>query len=74
MAETLLDKARNSGKRKKSEVTAEELELAISWLQEEVTTAQVAIAYNLTQQSNCLYRIALALRIAYRNKMISVKE
>lgn len=74
MGDTLLSKALKSDKKRRSQITDEEVELALSWMKDEITTAQVAVAYNLTQQSNCLYRVSLALKKAYRDKIISVNN
>ena len=78
MSKTLLEKAKNVPARKrKSRPTDEEIELALAWLKDEITTSQVNFAYSESGKKNTtyLYNITMALKEAYiKGKLKITKE
>jgi len=69
---TLLEQAKQfSPQARKKYVNSDLVELALSWLNSEVSTQQVSLAMN-ARGSNSLYRIALGLREAYRQGKIKI--
>lgn len=66
---TLLDRAKaHSPKpgRPSKTTTPEELDLAYAWLRDEVSNVQIAAAYGIENGQAPLYRLANAIRAAYR--------
>lgn len=72
---SLLDKARNAQIRRQPiiDVTPEMIDLAIAWLQDEVTTAQVGVALK-ANPAHTLYKLAVIIREAYRNGVITATK
>ena len=69
MKETLLQKAKKSGINKRIgrlEITNEQIELAIAWVKDEVSTRQVSFAIGENQiGGRVLYRLAVWLKEAH---------
>ena len=75
MEKTLLEIAKETkGSVRNLMVTQEEIDLANSWMKEEITTGQVSIALNGkgSRSGNSLYRIAVILRYAYAKGKIKL--
>ncbi len=73
MAENLLEKALETKSGRRMEVSNDEITLALAWLRGDITTKQVAGAYGVTHQSNCMYRLTLAIKQAFSNGNITIK-
>lgn len=59
-------------KNRNNRITSDEIELAVAWLQDEVSLSNAAIAMNTTHGS-AINRIALALREAYQQGFFKKK-
>jgi len=77
--ETLLEKAKKIMivRPIKKSPDKEEIELAIGWLKSEVGLTQILKVLNRYKGNhytgNCLYRVAICLREAYRKGIIKIK-
>lgn len=77
MAKTksLLDKAKEVKRSDKrlNKVSYEQIELALAWMQDEVSLTQAATALGVVGTGSISYKLALWLREAYRAGIIKVK-
>ena len=73
---SLLEKAKAVKKRSVYKgITTEDFELAFAWLRNEITGPQIAVAYDMkTAGSSMVYRMAIVLKEAYRQRLITIKE
>lgn len=74
--ETLLEKAKKV-KNKSEIISDEEIELALAWIKNEITTAQVSMALrpdSKNQKYNSLYRIANCLREAFLKGLLVLQR
>ena len=74
--QSLLEKALTAKRPDKrlERITPEEIELALAWLQDEVTLTQVAYALGMKGPGNAVSRMAVIIREAYRAGLIKVKD
>ena len=74
MAKSLLEKAKSvpTKNRVRSALSDEEIELAIAWLNDEVTLTQAATAMGYKSGGAWVARVALLLREAFRTGIIKV--
>jgi hypothetical protein len=73
---TLLEKAKSivSKKTRRNDISDEQIELALAWLKEDITSTQFTLAMGAKKASmNNLYRVALILREAYYKGFIKIK-
>jgi hypothetical protein len=60
--------------RKPREFNHDEIELALGWLSDEVTISQVSSVLGSKSHGAALYRMAVALREAYRAGILKIKS
>jgi hypothetical protein len=71
--QSLLDKAKETKTRKRSDATEEEIELALAWLADEVSIGQLNKALDKAAGAGAYSWLASTLREAYRNGILVVK-
>lgn len=75
MSKSLLEKALAIPRkdRRLDNITRDEVELGIAWLQDEVTLTQIAKVLGMKGPGNAVSRMAVCIREAYRLGMIKIK-
>ena len=79
MSKKLVDIAKGLSIRvnKRNNIDKDVIDLAISWLKDEIGTAQASKAYNqgkgVKSTGNVLYTLAVALKEAYKRDLITLK-
>lgn len=74
MGKSLLDKALSSTTKRQSKVSMEDVELAIAYVMGKVNTVQISKAYGNTSKTTCVYRMAVALKRAYKEGLLAVRK
>ena len=72
---SLLEKAQNHKSSKSLKyITNEDIELAVAWLNDEINGVQIAAAYGAKSGSALTYRMASALKRAYKEGLLVIKD
>ena len=70
---SLLEKAKaHKTKKAHAQVNNEDIELAFAWLHDEVNTVQIGAAYSGTAGSSMVYKMAIALKAAYKKGLLKI--
>jgi hypothetical protein len=71
---TLLEKAlaTRTRRRHRTDVTPEEMELVIAWLQGQISYGQVRTAFGVNSSSNVYSRVSIILKVAFQRGRLQI--